>query len=82
MSMTKRAAAMIVADLMASFMTPTLHKSRRLQSFAGRAQEPNGRQNPEAGCPRSMARWITGQFGVDLVFAREDAVQITDGNRR
>ena len=31
MSMTKRAAAMIVADLMASLMTPTLHKSRRLQ---------------------------------------------------
>jgi hypothetical protein len=35
MSMTKRAAAMIVADLMASSMTPTLRKSRRLQPFAG-----------------------------------------------
>jgi hypothetical protein len=39
MSMTKRAAAMIVADLMASLMIPTLHTSRRLQRFASRLQD-------------------------------------------
>src|SRR3984957_4719513 len=31
--------------------------------------------------PASMACWLTGQFGDDLVFAREDAVLIIDGNR-
>jgi hypothetical protein len=39
MSMTKRAAAKIVANLMASSMTPTLDKSRRLQPFASRVQD-------------------------------------------
>jgi hypothetical protein len=38
-TMTKRAAAKIVADLMASSMTPTLHKSRRLQPSAIRVQD-------------------------------------------
>jgi hypothetical protein len=37
--MTKRAAAKIVADLMASSMTPTLHERRRFQPFASRAQD-------------------------------------------
>jgi hypothetical protein len=53
MSMTKRAAAMIVADLMASSMTPTLRKSRRLQPFASRAQDDRNR------CPS-----IEGSRGV------------------
>jgi hypothetical protein len=39
MSMTKRAAPMIVADLMASLVIPTLHASRRLQRFASRLQD-------------------------------------------
>jgi hypothetical protein len=53
MSMTKRAAAMIVVDLMASSMTPTFHKSRRLQPFASRAQDGRHR------CPS-----IEGSRGV------------------
>jgi hypothetical protein len=39
MSMSKRAAAMIVADLMASLMNRTLHTCKRLQRFASRSQD-------------------------------------------
>jgi hypothetical protein len=53
MSMTKRAAAMIVADLMASLMTPTLHKSRRLQRFASRLQDDRY-QCPSIGGSRGV----------------------------
>jgi hypothetical protein len=77
MSMTKRAAAMIVAELMASSMTPTLRKA----GVCNHSQEPNGWQNPEAGCPHRWRAGLPVKFSDDLVFAREDAVLIIDGNR-